>query len=291
MNRGSTYLSTVGALDRDATVLDYHLAHFPRTPAAVWLGSIENHQVLLNGRPTSPATRLRPGDRLEFLRPPWDEPAAPLEFSVLFEDSELVAVDKPAGLQVLPGGAFFTHTLLHQLRSSDPARSSCAPLHRLGRGTSGVILFGKTHAARAHLSRQFRDFSARKTYLALVEGDPRVRIARHPIGRVAHGPLTIHAAAPDGRASATRLRTLEHRAPGRSLVAAQPITGRPDQIRIHLAACGAPIVGDPLFGPGGELISDAKPGDGDYFLHAASLRVLHPSSGRPLKLRALPSWL
>jgi 23S rRNA pseudouridine1911/1915/1917 synthase len=74
-------------------------------------------------------------------------------------------------------------------------------------------------------------------------------------------------------------------------VAAQPITGRPDQIRIHLAAAGAPIVGDPLFGPGGTPKSDAPPGAGGYLLHAAALSFTNPASGARVKVRSLPGWL
>ena len=77
----------------------------------------------------------------------------------------------------------------------------------------------------------------------------------------------------------------------RALVAAQPITGRPDQIRIHLAAAGAPIVGDPLFGPGGVPKSDVPPGTGGYLLHAARLSFAHPTSGARVKVRSLPSWI
>jgi 23S rRNA pseudouridine1911/1915/1917 synthase len=108
----------------------------------------------------------------------------------------------------------------------------------------------------------------------------------------AHGPLEIACVMAGGRASVTRLRVLARdRAADRSLVAAQPITGRPDQIRIHLAACGAPLVGDPLFGVGGLPIDSVRPGDGGYFLHSAGISVQHPSSGRRLKLRSLPNWL
>ena len=77
----------------------------------------------------------------------------------------------------------------------------------------------------------------------------------------------------------------------RTLVAAQPITGRPDQIRIHLAAAGAPIVGDPLFGPGGTPKSSVPPGAGGYLLHAAALSFRHPATGIRVKVRSLPDWL
>ena len=100
-------------------------------------------------------------------------------------------------------------------------------------------------------------------------------------------------AAADGRSSLTRVRVLRRQSNGeveRALVAAQPITGRPDQIRIHLAAAGAPIIGDPLFGPGGTPKSDKPPGVGGYLLHAAALSFADPASGARVKLRSLPEW-
>jgi 23S rRNA pseudouridine1911/1915/1917 synthase len=146
--------------------------------------------------------------------------------------------------------------------------------------------------------RQFRERTLTKTYLAWVEGArlPGSFAAREPIGRIVHGLLAIHVAAEHGRAALTRVRVLR-RVPlpqdklERALVAAQPITGRPDQIRIHLAAAGAPIVGDPLFGPGGTPKSDVPPGAGGYLLHAAALSFAHPAGGARIKVRSLPGWL
>jgi 23S rRNA pseudouridine1911/1915/1917 synthase len=166
-------------------------------------------------------------------------------------------------------------------------------VHRLGRGTSGLVLFGKTKAARAALSLQVRACTPRKTYLAVVAGCglPGSFVARQPIGQIEHGPLRIWVAARDGKPSVTRVRVLRRDA-GRnlSLVAAQPITGRPDQIRIHLAASGAPLLGDPLFGVGGVPISNARPGEGGYRLHAAGLGFEHPVTGAPVKVRSRPPW-
>jgi 23S rRNA pseudouridine1911/1915/1917 synthase len=155
-----------------------------------------------------------------------------------------------------------------------------------------LIAFGKTPLGRASLNRQFRERTLGKTYLAWVEGTalrPSFAV-RQPIGRLPHGPITIHAAAERGRAAHTRVRVLR-RERERTLVAAQPITGRPDQIRIHLAAAGAPIVGDPLFGPGGKPKSDVPPGTGGYLLHSAALSFSEPASGARIRLRSRPAWL
>ena len=287
------YRARVGADGDGAEVLAYHAARFAHVSLEGWRDEIVAGRVRVNDRVAEEGVLLRAGDRLAFERAPWDEPAAPLDFGVVHEDDDVLAVEKPAGLQVLPAGPFTSSTLLRLVQTSEPGRRESAPVHRLGRGTSGLILFGKHAAARAALSAQFRDLRARKTYLALAKGTalPDSCVARHPIGARAHGPLRVHCADPAGKPSMTRLRVLARDAGcDRSLVAAQPITGRPDQIRIHLAACGAPLVGDPLFGVGGVPCSDATPGAGGYFLHSTALSVIHPATGRWLKLRSLPDW-
>jgi 23S rRNA pseudouridine1911/1915/1917 synthase len=304
-NQGYVYRTRVGSADAGQSVLAFHVARFRHSDEAAWRASIAAGRVRVNGRCVAIDEPLRAGDELEFRRPPWPEPEAPTSFGVAFEDEHVLVAVKPAGLQVLPAGPFSARTLLALVRASDPTRAAAAPAHRLGRGTSGLIAFGKTALGRAALVRQFRDRALTKTYLAWVEGAllPDSFVARDPIGRIAHGPLEIHAVAAYGRSALTRVRVLRRLvgpASGepprqdvfeRALVAAQPITGRPDQIRIHLAAAGAPIVGDPLFGPGGTPTSDAPPGAGGYLLHAAALSFAHPASGVRIKVRSRPDWL
>jgi 23S rRNA pseudouridine1911/1915/1917 synthase len=291
-NSGYVYRTQVTAADAGQRVLDYHVARFRHSGEAAWRDAVERGLVRINGRRAAADELLRAGDQLEFHRPPWEEPDAPASFDVAYEDDDVLVVVKPAGLQVLPAGPFSARTLLQLVRVSDPSRAGAAPAHRLGRGTSGLVAFGKSAPGRSALARQLRDLAMTKTYLAWVEGArlPTSFAARQPIARVPHGPLTIHAAAEHGKASLTRVRVLR-RSGDRTLVAAQPITGRPDQIRIHLAAAGAPIVGDPLFGPGGTPKSDVPPGAGGYLLHAAALAFARPSDGVRVKLRARPSWL
>jgi len=291
-NRGHVYRARVGHADAGQAVLAFHVARFRHSDEAAWRALIEGGHVLINGRRAVSDDVLRAGDELEFHRPAWQEPAAPERFDVAFEDEHLLVVVKPAGLQVLPAGPFKQRTLLELVRQSSRERATAAPAHRLGRGTSGLIAFGKTPHGRSSLARQFRELALVKTYLAWVEGArlPDSFAARQPIARIAHGPLRIFAAAERGKASLTRVRVLR-REGERALVAAQPITGRPDQIRIHLAAAGAPIVGDPLFGPGGTPKSDVPPGEGGYLLHAAALSFAHPVTGARVKLRSFPEWL
>jgi len=292
LNRGFVYRVQAAPADAGQSVLAFHVARFRHSGEAEWRAAIEQGRVLVNGRRAAPEQPLVAGDELEFHRPPWQEPEAPESFDVAFEDEHVLVVVKPAGLQVLPAGPYSARTLLSLVRTSEATRAAAAPAHRLGRGTSGLIAFGKTPLGRSALTRQLRELRLGKTYLAWVAGArlPGSFAARQPIARRPHGPLTIHAAATDGKPALTRVRVLR-REPNRTLVAAQPITGRPDQIRIHLAAAGAPIVGDPLFGPGGIPISNAPPGTGGYLLHSASLSFDHPSSGARVRLHSLPDWL
>jgi 23S rRNA pseudouridine1911/1915/1917 synthase len=312
-NHGYIYRARVGGGDEGQTVLAFHVARFRHSDETAWREAIDAGRVLVNGRRVAADEALHAGDELEFHRPPWREPEAPASFEVAFEDEHVLVVVKPSGLQVLPAGPFSAQTLLTLVRASDLSRAAAAPAHRLGRGTSGLIAFGKTALGRASLVRQFREQTLTKTYLAWVEGAqlPSSFAARQPIGRIEHGPLAIHVAAEHGRTALTRVRVLRRLGgatcvgaalaataesrlkplPQRALVAAQPITGRPDQIRIHLAAAGAPIVGDPLFGPGGTPKSAAPPGAGGYLLHAAALSFAHPASGARVKVRSLPVWI
>ncbi len=293
LNRGCVYHHRVRPAEAGASVVAYHAVHFRHTDEAGWRRSIAEGRVRVNGRTATADEPLAAGDALEFHRAAWDEPEAPLVFGVALEDEHVLVLEKPAGLQVLPAGPFHEHTLVRLVRASAPERAESSPVHRLGRGTSGLILFGKSALARAVLTRALREGRMTKTYLALAAGRdlPRSCVARDPIGPVAVGAWHTWAVCADGKAAETRMRVLARdAASGRALVVAQPITGRPNQIRIHLAACGAPLVGDPVFGPGG--VPSATPSaQGGYRLHSAGLAFAHPASGRWTKVRSRPAWL
>ncbi len=293
MNSGYVYTSRVAVADAGRALLDYYVERFPKRTRADWSATIEAGQVRIAGRVAHAQDLLAAGDVVEYHRLPWTEPDAPTEFGVAYEDEHVLVAIKPSGMQVLAAGPYFEKTLFHLVRTSAPDRADASPVHRLGRGTSGLILVGKTKLARVELARQFRERSPTKTYFALVEGValPTSCHARHPIGDVPHGPMRLYVARAGGKESLTRVRVLRRDAArNETLVAAQPITGRPDQIRIHLAALDAPIVGDPLFGPGGVAKSDVPPGTGGYHLHAAGIGFVHPATRARLKFRSRPTW-
>ncbi len=268
-----------------------HLAHrFPLASLAEWQERIERGQVFIGDRSALADELLRAGQQLSWLRPPWVEPEVPLATAVLYEDADLLAVAKPSGLPTLPaGGEFLEHTLLALVRRRVPEAS---PMHRLGRGTSGLVLFARTVAARQPLQAAFSDPRTRKVYRALCSGQPDLDAfaVTAPIGQVPYAPLSfLHAASPGGRPSESHVTVLERR-PGESLLDVEIRTGRPHQIRIHLAWAGHPLVGDPLYGPGGVPLpgTTALPGDPGYRLHAHRLELAHPRTGAWLVLTCEP---
>jgi 23S rRNA pseudouridine1911/1915/1917 synthase len=229
---------------------------------------------------------------LVWARPPWHEPDVPLAFDVLYEDDDLLVVNKPVGLPTNPGGGrFLTHTLLYQVRARFPAtlRGQASPVHRLGRGTSGAVVFARTTAAAGALGRQWQA-GAGKVYLARVAEPPtwtelEIDLA---IGDVPHPVMgRVAAVNPAGRASRTSVQRASDTDP--TLIQATLGTGRPHQIRIHLAAIGHPLVGDPFYAAGGQpskeshLVSDIG-----YLLHAWRVSFCHPSSGEDIAVVAPP---
>ena len=242
---------------------------------------------MLNGLETVDSTRLKRGDRLIYNRPPWQEPDVPLTFQVMVEDADVLVVSKPSGLPVLPGGGFLEHTLLGQLQRHYPHETP-VPIHRLGRGTSGLVLLARSPQSRAALSQQLRSHQMQKIYRTLVTGTlmpDRWRIT-HPIGKIPHPVLGyIYAAHPDGLTAQSDCQVLRRNV-HTALLEVNILTGRPHQIRIHLAAAGYPLVGDPLYTIGGipktftPSATDELPVPGDcgYHLHAMRLTFSHPTT-------------
>ena len=191
----------------------------------------------------------------------------------------------------VPAGGFLENTLLAVVRQREP---TATPMHRLGRGTSGLVVFGRTKAARSALARSWRDGTVQRTYRGLVEGTPSQAVftIETPIGLVAHTRLgTVHGASDEigARAARTDVRVLRV-GPEGTVVEIDIETGRPDQIRIHLASANHPLVGDPLYGPGGipHPGSEALPGEGGYWLHAARLAFPHPASRAQVVVECAP---
>jgi 23S rRNA pseudouridine1911/1915/1917 synthase len=271
---------------------------------------IEEGAVTVGGRREPSRRLLAPGERIAVRIPPFSSlPAAAADsVPILFEDEDLIVVDKPAGLVVHPAGPHRTDTLVQRLwpklapgwghsaqghpaqghsTQGHPVGGRMAPerpgvVHRLDRGTSGVMVIAKHPAAAEHLATQFAERTVEKVYWALVEGlvrSPTGRI-RSMVGRSRQAPHRMSTTAP-GRLSETEfsvLKSFPEDAPrGRTLVEARPRTGRTHQIRVHMAALGHPLVGDPTYG---------GPAASRPMLHAVRLEFTHPRTGKRLAFEA-----
>lgn len=251
-----------------------------------------------------PGLRLRGGERIELTlieRPPLAAAPEALPLRVLYEDDDLVAVDKPAGMTVHPGAGARGGTLVNALLGRYGRLSSVGgPLrpgivHRLDKPTSGVLLVAKNDAAHARLAEQFRRRQVEKRYLALVHGRlPRLHdTIRLPVARDRVRRTRMTTRCRQGRAALTEYRVLGS-AGGFTLAEALLHTGRTHQIRVHFAALGHPVVGDTLYGAPRELRwgNATRPTLNRIFLHAARVRFEHPRTGKLLEVcAALPAEL
>jgi 23S rRNA pseudouridine1911/1915/1917 synthase len=297
VNRGWSYREQVTAESQGCTVLAHLVASRRHSTAREWWDRIQRGEVEVDEVIAAPNTILRAGQWLVWHRPPWQEPEVPEHFEVIHEDEAIVAVSKPSGLPTMAAGGFLDHTLLALLRARYPEAS---PLHRLGRHTSGIVLFARTHAAAATLSRSWRDHDVKKHYRALGSGVAALDTFTidAPIGPVPHPALgDVYAASASGKPSHTVAAVLERRHPvkgrpandGTTLFGVEITTGRPHQIRIHLAYAGHPLVGDSMYDTGGVIKHQpGLPGDGGYLLHAERLAFTHPVTGASMVLHAAP---
>lgn len=293
LNRGYAFTSIIGAGQQGQTLLSHLAAHYPHSPPDAWQQRLDNGEITLDGVIATGAESVIPGQTLVWNRPPWIEPDVPRHFDVLFEDPHLLAVNKPSGLPTLPGAGFMENTLLRLVQQRAPTAN---PVHRLGRGTSGIVLFAKTQQAASGLSASWNTPKTEKIYRALAQNVARDETYEilTPIGLFPHPRLgRVWAADPNGKPSKS-LATVIARTPGTTTFEVSIHSGRPHQVRIHLASIGHPLAGDPLYGPTGQPLENLPglPGDLGYLLHAQFLRFPHPITGKQIHLAApLPPGL
>jgi 23S rRNA pseudouridine1911/1915/1917 synthase len=273
------------------------LPEFSRSRLQSW---IKADRVLLNSQPTRASYILRGGESVSVMPaelPPLKAEPEELPLRVLYEDADVVVVEKPAGMVVHAGAGHHQGTLvnalLHHFGPLSSVNGDLRPgiVHRLDRDTSGVLVVARTDRAHQALARQFHDREVSKIYLALVHGrmkQPQGRISA-PISRDPIRRTRMTARLTSGRAALTEYRVLEQFEKF-SYLEVCISTGRTHQIRVHLASIRHPIAGDRLYGA--PAIVPGLPPPGRFFLHAHRLRFRSPSTGNWIDIESsLPAEL
>jgi 23S rRNA pseudouridine1911/1915/1917 synthase len=255
---------------------------------------IGDGRVLVGGERAKASLHVEAGQLVTVDVPPAVEATAVAEdiaLDVIFEDADMLVVNKPPGMTVHPSPGHTSSTLVNAILAHCDDLSGIGGVlrpgivHRLDRDTSGVIVVAKNDAAHNALAKQLKERSVEKTYVALVEGTP------HPMEGAIDAPIARDprnrqrmAIVDRGRASVTAYSVIE-RFDGMSLVEARPKTGRTHQIRVHFAAIGHPIIGDRVYGKASSVV-------GRQFLHARRIVFAHPRTGARVEFEAaLPADL
>lgn len=257
---------------------------------------IESGDITVNGLPQKPSLKLRGGEHLSVIIPPpvaAEPDAENLPLEILFEDADVVVVNKAAGMVVHPGAGNSCGTLVNALLGHCTDLSGIGGelrpgiVHRIDKDTSGVLVVAKNDAAHLSLSEQFSAHSIKRIYLALVYGSPKedtgkidAAIGRHPVDRKRMSGKARH-----GKHAVTHWRVIG-RYRSLSLLRLRLETGRTHQIRVHLSEAGYPLVGDEAYGGGNRLPSVQDPllrklikDLGRQALHAKTLGFIHPVTG------------
>ncbi len=284
-------------LDR-VLLIDALVALFSHVPRSEWLALFAINRIVHDNQPVAPDRVVRAGERYGRLQPAITEPDVNHDIHVLYEDQWIIVLNKPAPLPMHPCGRFNRNSLewmLHQVYRPQKPR----PAHRLDANTTGVVIFTKSRQVAAKLQPQFEQGEVLKTYLARVQG--HVTDAGLPL----QPGLTLRCDAPisrdsqacggravtaDGLTAETEFKVLYCNDDGTALLEVRPLTGRTNQIRVHLWHLGIPICGDPLYLPQGALGNEqtASLAAAKLQLHAWKLEFTHPVSGERVEFSAVP---
>ncbi len=289
LNSGWIYTNKITNSNRSKNLLEYLTKNYQHSSTEKWSERIRQGEIQLNKKRTLDNLKLKKGDLISWSRPPWKEARIPTNWEIIFDNQDILVINKPAGLPTTPGGGFLKHTLTELLSEAYKGYGKNEipkPVHRLGRFTSGVLICARKKETRANLSKLFHNnisssSSFRRVYLALAKHNPSLQVGQSieiqtPISKCFHPYLgeiwNIQNNENQGinLKAYTQIKLIEKRK-NCDLLKITIYTGRPHQIRIHLASIGTPLIGDKVYKSNGQFSSCSTPGDGGYFLHAHQL--------------------
>lgn len=289
--------------DRPAARLDAYLAEcLPEISRSQLKKLIDNGQVAVDEKPVKASLKLRGGETIQVLVPDPESPVAVPEnipLDILYEDQDLIVVNKPAGMVVHPaaghGHGTLVNALLHHCTDLAGIGGELRPgiVHRIDKDTSGLLVVAKNDSSHQHLATQFKQHTIERRYLALIHGilRPATGTVDHAIGRHPTQRKKMSGQTRQGKRAVTHWKVLKkYPQEPFSLIELKLETGRTHQIRVHFSELGYPLVGDPLYGNRAKerLISNPLirqlvtqlPGQA---LHAATLGFIHPGTGKHLE--------
>ena len=258
-----------------ATVLQALVARFPQVPEATWRDRIARGRVLdADGLAIALDTPYRLGAEIGYYREVVDEPVIEAVERIVHVDAHLVVADKPRGLPVAPTGAFVAQTLLTRLVGM-LGNHDLVPLHRIDRGTAGLVLFSADPATRARYQALFRESRIDKTYEALAAPLPGLAFPLLRRSRIERGEPFFRMREVEGAPNSETRIDVRERGAQRWRYALSPVSGRKHQLRVHMAALGAPILHDPWY-----PVLQARADDAPLQLLAKVLAFDDPLDGR-----------
>lgn len=266
------YKSTIPSQYHGFAVEQYFASRFTYQTRDAWIAQILNGDILLNGEKAQPGCILHEGDRIITYAGMRQEPPADRRLKVIYQDRHIRVFNKPAPIPVHPSGRYFQNSMTEVLREMFPGEVP-RPVQRLDATTTGLIVFARSRQAASFLMKEFKGHRIQKEYLALVKGKPEKKqfTLTAPIGVVAGAQRGVGEGVMKPQSATTQVEWLAS-TESHSILKVTPLSGRTNQIRVHLSSHGLPILNDDVYGEGvGESVDERIEESYEYGLHAWKL--------------------